>query len=98
MNNDIHHYSPGRVKQILNKYYDCHLDNIWQGYKANRRQGYTEIYSLVENSTGKVLASHVTLKSFWRIFTEEGFPLKEGIEPNQGAIEFLEFVQSQKKY
>ena len=75
---NIHHgfeyYAPQRIKRILKKDFNCHLENIWQGYKANRKPGYHEIYNLVDDATGKIIGSKLPLDHFRRVFSQMGYP------------------------
>ena len=57
-------YTHQRIKRILENDFNCHLENIWQGYKANRKPGYHEIYNLVDNATGKIIGSGLPLDHF----------------------------------
>ena len=31
------YYTPQRIKRILKKDFNCRLENVWQGYKADRK-------------------------------------------------------------
>lgn len=102
-------YSWQRVQQILALDYHCTMQPINGGYKENRYRGYVRKYDLINNDTGEVLASRITMNAMRIILTEEGYslhPTEEELEmmkeykkyiPNQGAIEFLAFVEKQKK-
>lgn len=79
MNKDteVNHYSFWRIKRILDEFYNCRIENINQGYKANRRKGYVERYNLIDNETNTVIAKSITLHSLRKIFTEEGITLND---------------------
>lgn len=97
---DIIPYHWKRINQILQQEYNCRLENIWQGYKANRRPGYVEIYNLIDCETNTVIAPRITLQGLRIIFTEEGYPLKQKKKTSghlQKAEEFLKLVESRKK-
>lgn len=68
-------YSFWRIKRILEQDYDCRLENVWQGYKANRQKGYTKRYNLVHNSDNKVLADFIKLDALRKVLGEAGYPL-----------------------
>lgn len=70
-------YSFWRIKRILKEDYNNRLENIWQGYKANRRPNYVERYNLIDNETNDIILSNITLNSLRKVLTEEGYPLKE---------------------
>lgn len=74
---DIIPYHGNRIKQILRQEYNCRLEKIWQGYKANRRPGYVELYNLIDCETNAVIASRITLQSFRILFTKQGYPLRQ---------------------
>lgn len=68
-------YSFWRIKRILEQDYDCRLENVCQGYKANRQKGYTKRYNLVHNSDNKVLADFIKLDALRKVLGEAGYPL-----------------------
>lgn len=68
-------YTPARIKRILKEHFQCELENIWQGYKANRRPGYHEIYKVVDIKTGKVIVSPVSLDGLRQFLARKDFPL-----------------------
>lgn len=69
-------YSIFRIKRILKEDYHCEIRlNIKsKGYKANRYRK-CKLYDLVNIDTGKVLVEGVTIKSFSKVFKEEGIPI-----------------------
>lgn len=87
-------YTDYRLHRILDKFYDCHLEKIQQGYKANRRKGYRELYKIIQNSDGKVISEKVSLNGLRLVFTEAGYPVDDKDDPNVDAILFLEIVHS----
>ena len=101
-------YSWQRVEQILRDDYHCYLKPVPEAYKGNRYRGHVKRYTLINTDTHEIIADRVTLNAIRIIFTEEGYPLhpteeeleriKESkIAPNKGAMEFLKFVEEQKK-
>lgn len=90
-------YSPQRIKQILLCDYHIVLDHIWTGYKGNRQRGYVERYNMRNIDTNEIIAENVTLNSIRIQLQAEGYSLHEEIKPNQGAITFLEYVESIKE-
>lgn len=46
LNPGYENYTYHRINRILKQDFNCRLENVWQGYKANRRPGYHEIYNL----------------------------------------------------
>lgn len=95
-NDDIIPYHGNRIKQILRQEYNCRLENIWQGYKSNRRRGYVELYDLIDCETNTVIAHRITLQSLRILFTKQGYPLKQeqdNSERSKEAESFLKFVE-----
>lgn len=89
-------YSHQRIKQILLYDYHIALDHIWAGYKGNRHRGYVERYNMRNIDTNEIIAENVTLNSIRIQLQAEGYSLHEEVKPNQGAIAFLEHVESLK--
>lgn len=87
-------YSFWRIKRILARDYDCRIENVWQGYKANRKSGYVERYNLIRNSDDKILARLVKLDGLRKVFGAEGYPLHDEDDRNIGAENFLEWVKT----
>lgn len=69
-------YTPCRVKRIIGEL-GCELENIYQGYKANRRRGYCELYRIRRIEDRKVLNSFVSMDTLRRFFANYGFPLQD---------------------
>lgn len=98
-------YTHQRIKRILENDFNCHLENIWQGYKANRRPGYHEIYDLVDDATGKIIGRGLPLDHFRKEFARMGYPLhdekssihKGSPKRNKGAEYFMQLVNRVKK-
>ena len=88
-------YTHWRIKRILKNDYDCRLECICT-YKGNRVPNYRCKYRLIQNYDNKVLVEGITMDNLRKLFTEEGYPLKDGCTPNMGAIKFLEYVNSIK--
>ncbi len=87
-------YSHQRIKQILRDYFNCRLERYWQGYKANRRPGYCEIYAIVNNSTNEIIFKKVTLEQLRYVLAEKfDFPLHEPPQRNPNADLFLKMVK-----
>lgn len=70
-------YSFWRIKRILEQDYDCRLEKVGQGYKANRRAGYTERYNLIRNSDNKILLEWIKLDGLRKVLGEAGYPLHD---------------------
>ena len=77
MGEKFNNYSFWRIKRILEKDYNYKLENIWQGYKANRKSNYEKRYNLIENDTNSIILENITLNSLRKILTEENYPLKD---------------------
>ena len=101
----VHDYLPytiHRIRRILEQEFDCRLENIWQGYKANRREGYREIYKVIQNSDNKIIVEGITLDGLRRFLAKNDFPLYDeksscNISPrNPKADAFLTIVYSLK--
>lgn len=68
-------YTYHRICRILRDIYDCRLEKIWQGYKANRRPGYVEIYRVIQNYDNEVVFDGVQLDTLRKVFANEDYPL-----------------------
>ena len=68
-------YSKHRIERIFKLCFGWKLENIWQGYKANRRPYYHEIYRVVEIETGKIVVERVSLDSIRKVLARNGFAL-----------------------
>ena len=66
-------YTVHRVKRML-KEIGCIAENINQGYKANRRVGYRELYRIKRISDGKVIHPCIDMESLRSFFAEHDFP------------------------
>ena len=51
MRDKFNNYSFWRIKNILENDYHYRLERINQGYKANRRRNFVELYNLIDNNT-----------------------------------------------
>lgn len=69
-------YTVHRVKRML-KEIGCVAENINQGYKANRRVGYRELYRIKRISDGKVIHPCIDMESLRSFFAEHDFPLEK---------------------
>lgn len=69
-------YSLWRIKRILKDLYHCELklNAKSNGYKSNRYKK-CRLYDLVNVDTGEIIAEAITIKSFNKVFKEEGIPL-----------------------
>lgn len=76
MGEKFNNYSFWRIKRILEKDYNYRLENIWQGYKANRKSNYVKRYNLIENDTNSIILENITLNSLRKVLTEENYPYK----------------------
>lgn len=70
-------YSFWRIKRILEEDYDYRLEKVGQGYKANRKAGYTERYNLIRNSDNKILLEWIKLDGLRKVLGEAGYPLHD---------------------
>lgn len=70
-------YSFWRIQRILKQDYDCRLEKVMQGYKANRKYGYVEKYNLIRNSDDKILLEWIKLDGLRKILGEAGYPLHD---------------------
>lgn len=68
-------YTFHRLNRILKDYYGCKLEEVWQGYKANRKPGYKQIYNIVTIDEGSVICSNLTLDHLRSIFAQMDYPL-----------------------
>lgn len=91
-------YSHQRIKQILHEDYHYDLIPISVGYKGNRRRGYVQKYDVRSLDTGELIVSHATLNAIRIILQQEGYPLHAPEQPNQGAVDFLAYVESTKQH
>ena len=90
-------YSFWRIQRILKRDYHCRLENIWQGYKANRRPNYCEIYRIINEDTNEVEVERATLYGLRKLLTEENYPLHDKDDWDIRAQLFLEIVRSNQK-
>ena len=51
------------------------LEEVWQGYKANRKPGYKQLYNIVTIDEGSVICSNLTLDQLRSIFAQMDYPL-----------------------
>ena len=72
---DYHPYTYHRMNRILKEHYGCKLEKIWQGYKANRKEGYKELYNIVTVSDGMIVAERITLDRLRHVFANADYPL-----------------------
>lgn len=84
-------YTHWRIKRILRDYYALELENIFQGYKANRRYGYCRLYRVLDIETKEVFIECISMDGLRQILTEQGFPLKES-SYNPYAEYFMEIL------
>lgn len=98
-------YLPYTVHRI-NRYLEeqgFKLENIWQGYKANRRPGYRELYRIIRSDTGEVINPCVNYEQLRRMLANLDVPLtdeksmagrpKDTTGRNPNAVRFLEIVE-----
>lgn len=71
---DMLPYTKHRIERVY-KQVGMHLENVWQGYKANRRPNYKEIYNLVKDTTGEVVAREQPLDYYRCILASLDIPL-----------------------
>ena len=72
---DYHSYTYHRMNRILKEHYGCKLEKIWQGYKANRKVGYKELYNIVTISDGMIVAERITLDRLRHVLANADYPL-----------------------
>lgn len=77
MRDKFNNYSFWRIKNILENDYHYRLERINQGYKANRRRNFVELYNLIDNNTNSIILKNITLNSLRKILTEEKYPLND---------------------
>ncbi|WP_195948959.1 hypothetical protein [Clostridium saudiense] len=77
MRDKFNNYSFWRIKKILENDYHYRLERINQGYKANRRRNFVELYNLIDNNTNSIILKNITLNSLRKILTEEKYPLND---------------------
>ena len=91
-------YTFHRIQRTLKQEYDCRPENIWQGYKCNRRPGYVEIYRVIQNYDNKVVWDGVSLDTLRAYLAREDYPLHDEKSQcnqgprNKGAENFLQAV------
>lgn len=102
-------YTHQRIKRILKEKYNARLENIWQGYKANRRWGYVEIYQIISNADDSVICRQTTLDALRKYFASKDYPLydeksqcnqtlrSKGAEAFMAALKAAEAKNSQRK-
>ena len=54
---------------------DVSWKQVWQGYKANRKPGYKQLYNIVTIDEGSVICSNLTLDQLRSIFAQMDYPL-----------------------
>ena len=69
-------YTPFRIKRILAEL-GCRMENIYQGYKANRRPGYCELYRIIRNTDGQIIHPCINLHTLRRFFARQGYHLTD---------------------
>lgn len=77
MGEKFNNYSFWRIKNILENDYNYRLENINQGYKANRKRNFVERYNLINNDNDSIILTNITLNSLRKILTEENYPLRD---------------------
>ena len=90
-------YSHQRVKQILLDDFHIALDPVYTGYKGNRRRGFVEHYKMRLIDSGEFLVESATLNAIRIELQKMGYPLHAPEEPNQGAVDFLAYVNKAKQ-
>lgn len=71
---DMKPYTFYRMQRIYQEV-GMHLENVWQGYKSNRRPGYKEIYDLIDDATGETILKQMPLDHYRRILARLDYPL-----------------------
>lgn len=73
---DYQPYTFHRIKRILAGL-DMRLENIYQGYKANRRPGYCELYRVIRISDNVVINPCISLEQIRHVLARNDFPLED---------------------
>lgn len=68
-------YTYHRLNRILKESYGCKLKEIWQGYKANRRPRYKQLYQIVTIDENQVICDRTTLDGLRAVFAQMDYPL-----------------------
>lgn len=69
-------YTFFRVQRMLDEI-GCYAENIWQGYKANRRLGYCEHYRIRRKEDGAIINEEIDLCGLQKFFAAHDFPLED---------------------
>ena len=91
-------YTHQRIKRIFKEDFGIRLDNIYQGYKANRREGYCELYNLVQIHDEQIVQRCLSLYDLRRFLANLDYPLTDDFSigqehRNKGAEKFLNIVE-----
>lgn len=93
---DYKPYTFHRIKRILEQDFGYRLENIYQGYKANRSPFYQELYRLVQIHDNQVIVERVSLNQLRRFLAQRDYPLYDEksvhTERNSKAEAFLNIV------
>ena len=91
-------YGYWRVITLLRDHYRLEVENLWQGYKSNRRPGYQELYRLKDISTGEIVVPITNMRTMQQFLAHQGFPqYAPKVKRNPGAVAFLEAVDAIQK-
>ena len=92
-------YTSFRIKRMLEEI-GCRAENLYQGYKSNRRPGYCEIYRIVRIEDGAVIHPGINRYSLQKFFASQGLALEDEKSMtgtpsarNQGAEAFVRAVE-----
>lgn len=82
-------YTFHRLNRILKESYGCKLEEIWQGYKANRKQGYKQKYQIITLEEEKVICFCITLDQLRAVFAQMDYPLYDEKSAKTKEQEFI---------
>lgn len=89
-------YTFHRIKRIFYQDFGYRLENVYQGYKSNRKKGYCELYNLVQIHDNQVIAKQKSLDQLRRFLAQRDYPLYDEksvrTERNAKAEAFLNIV------
>lgn len=93
---DYKPYTFHRIQRILYQDFGYRLDKVFQGYKANRKEGYCELYNLVQIHDNQAIAKQKSLDQLRRFLAQHDYPLYDEksvrTERNSKAEAFLNIV------
>lgn len=86
-------YGYWRVVTLFREHYNLEVENIWQGYKSNRRPGYQELYRLVDCDTKEVIVPLTCMRKMQQFLAHQGFPqYAPKVKRHKGCVHFMEVL------